>query len=114
VVKYALGDLVEGNEMGERSWKEAHRLEPDEKSELKWIASYGYFSSTLFLGDFNKAMRLMTDQWSRYNAPLNDLAKRSLKERLSGHLILNPILAILRHIILAAAFNKHLTFEPRY
>ncbi|HEX8136628.1 MAG TPA: hypothetical protein VF544_03470 [Pyrinomonadaceae bacterium] len=114
VVKYALGDLIEGNELGERNWKEAHRLEPDEESELKWIASYGYFNSTLFLGEFKKAMQLMADQWSRYYAPLNDFAKGCLRERLSGHLILNPILAIPRHIILAAAFNEQPRFEPKY
>ncbi len=114
VVKYALGDFVGGNELGESNWKTARRLESDGESELKWIASYGYFNSTLFLGDFQKAMRLMAEQWSRYYAPLDDSAKESLRERLSGHLILNPILAVPRHIILAAAFNERPFFEPTY
>ena len=113
VVKYALGDLAEGNRLGERNWKEAHRLESDKESELKFVASYGYFNSTLFLGEFKKAMRLMAEQWSRYYAPLDETAKQRLRERLSGHLILNPILAIPRHLILAAAFNEQTLFEPK-
>lgn len=112
VVKYALGDLVEGNRLGEDNWREAHRLESHKNSELKWIASYGYFYSTLFLGDFRRAMRLMAEQWGRYFAPLNDSAKDKLRERLSCQLILNPILAIPRHFILAAAFNEQPCFEP--
>ncbi len=114
VVKYALGDLWDGHRLGERNWAEARRLESDEESELKWIASYGYFNSTLFLGDFKKAMHLMAGQWSRYYRPLDDGAKESLRKRLTGHLILNPILAIPRHIILAAAFNERPLFEPKY
>jgi hypothetical protein len=114
VVKYALGDLAEGNRLGESNWKEAHRLESDKESYLKFIASYGYFNSTLFLGEFKKALRLMAEQWSTYYAPLNDSAKERLRERLSGHLILNPILAIPRHLILAAAFNEQPFFEPKF
>lgn len=52
VVKYALGDLRGGNRLGAWNRIEARRLESDEDSQLKWIASYGYFNSTLFLGDF--------------------------------------------------------------
>jgi hypothetical protein len=114
VVKYALGDLRESHDLGVRNWAEAQRLESDEESELKWIASYGYFNSILFLGDFKRAMKLMTDQWSRYFAPLDCHEKEALKKRLSGQLILNPILAVPRHIILAAAFNEQPCFEPAY
>ncbi|HEX3558844.1 MAG TPA: hypothetical protein VHU19_06555 [Pyrinomonadaceae bacterium] len=114
IVKYALGDLIAGNELGAENFKEAHRLESGDKSELKWIASYGYFYSTLFLGDFKKAMRLMAGQWSRYFASLDDGEKEALKKRLSGCLILNPILAVPRHIILAAAFNEQPCFEPEF
>jgi hypothetical protein len=114
VVKYALGDLIGGNKIGAENYSKAWRLEPEGESELKWIASYGYFNSTLFLGDFRRAMKLMAKLWSGYYAPLDDSAKASLRERLSGHLILNPILAIPRHIILAAAFNEHPSFEPEY
>jgi hypothetical protein len=113
VVKYALGNLREGNKLGAKNWAEAQRLESDEDSMLKWIASYGYFNSTLFLGEFMKAMRLMADQWSRYYALLDDNDRERLRARLSGYLILNPILAIPRHIILAAAFNERPLFEPK-
>jgi hypothetical protein len=34
--------------------------------------------------------------------------------RLTGRLILNPTLAIPRHIILAAAFNERPLFEPKF
>lgn len=114
VVKYALGDLVQANELGARNWAEAQELEPEKESRLKWIASYGYFNSTLFLGGFKDAMRLMATQWSKYYEPLDEGEKERLRESLSGHLILNPILAIPRHIILAAAFNEQPFFEPKY
>lgn len=114
VVKYALGELVLGNRLGAKNWTAARRLESDQESELKWIASYGYFNSTLFLGDFKKAMNHMATQWSKYYAPLDDVAKESLKARLFGHLILNPILAIPRHMILAAAFSETSLYEPKF
>jgi tetratricopeptide (TPR) repeat protein len=114
VVKYALGDLRESYELGARNWAEAQRLESGEESELKWMASYGYFNSVLFLGGFKKAMNLMASQWSRYYAPLDNSRKERLRERLSGHLTLNPILSIPRHLILAAAFNERPCFGPMY
>lgn len=114
LVTYALGNLSEGSRLGTENWAEARRLESDADSQLKWIASYGYFNSTLFLGEFKKAMSLMADQWSRYYAPLDDNARESLRESLSGHLILNPVLAVPRHIILAAAFNEQPLLETRY
>lgn len=114
VVKYALGDLIEANKLSARNWDEAQELESDKESLLKWIASYGYFNSTLFLGDFKKAMQLMAEQWSKFYEPLEEDEKESLRGRLSGHLILNPILAIPRHIILAAAFNERPFYEPKY
>ena len=79
--------------MGVRNWAEAQQLESEKESALKFNASYGYFNSTLFLGDFKKAMGLMADQWSRHYAPLGDEAKERLRARLTGHLILNPTLA---------------------
>lgn len=114
LVTYALGDLIEGSRLGTQNWAEAQRLESDADSQLKWLASYGYFNSTLFLGKFKKAMSLMADQWSRYYVPLDDNARESLRESLSGYLSLNPILAVPRHIILAAAFNEQPLLEPTY
>lgn len=114
MVKYTLGDLKEGNRLAARNWAEAQQLESEEESAPKFNASYGYFNSTLFLGDFKKAMGLMADQWSRHYAPLGDEAKECLRGRLTGHLILNPTLAIRRHIILAAAFNERPLFEPKF
>jgi hypothetical protein len=114
VVRYALGELQEGNRLGAQSWADAWRLEPEEESALKFIASYSYFNSTLFLGEFKNAMNLMADQWSRYYAPLGDSARERLRGRLSGYLILNPVLAIPRHIILAAAFNERPRFERKF
>lgn len=114
VLKYALGDIREGNELGRKNWSAARRLESEEESELKWLASYGYFYSTLFMGNPKLAMTLMSDQWSKYYAPLTDGQKESLVRRLSGKLILNPILALPRHIILAAAFNETPNFDRKY
>lgn len=114
IVKYALGDIRGGQELGKKNWEEANRLESDEESILKWLASYGYFNSTLFLGNHKLAMDLMADQWSRYYAALTVSQKESLREQLSGKLILNPILAVPRHIILAAAFNETPNFEENY
>jgi hypothetical protein len=114
VVKYALGELKQGNQLGAQNWAEVQRLESDEESALKFNASYGYFNSTLFLSDFKKAMGLMADQLSKYYAPLGNEAKERLRGRLTGHLILNPTLAIPRHIILAAAFNERPIFEPKF
>lgn len=114
VVMYALGAIREGNALGLKNYQAARRLESDEESELKWLASYGFFYSTLFMGNTRLAMMLMADQWSRYYAPLTESQKESLIERLSGKLILNPILALPRHIILAAAFNESPYFEPKY
>jgi hypothetical protein len=39
VVKYALGELKQGNQLGAQNWAEALRLESDEESVLKFIAS---------------------------------------------------------------------------
>jgi hypothetical protein len=114
IVKYALGKIREGNELGKENWEEANQLESREESTLKWLASYGYFNSTLFLGNPRAAMVMMAKQWSRYYAPLSDGQKKELRERLSGKLILNPILAIPRHIILAAAFNESPIFQEEY
>jgi hypothetical protein len=114
VVKYALGDFVGGNALGADNWKEAHSLESDGESEHKFVASYGYFYSTLFLGEFKTAMQLMAEQWSKYYAPLDEPARERLRERLSDRLILNPVLAIPRHFILAAAFNERPCFDPMY
>jgi hypothetical protein len=114
IVKYALGNIREGNELGRQNWEEANQLESDDESAFKWLASYGYFNSTLFLGNHKLAMLLMAEQWSRYYAPLAEGQKQSLRERLSGKLILNPILAIPRHLILAAAFNESPIFDEKY
>ncbi|HEV7474345.1 MAG TPA: hypothetical protein VGN90_09860 [Pyrinomonadaceae bacterium] len=114
VVKYALGDITGGNNLGRANWLEAQRLETDKQSTLKFLASYGYFNSTLFLGNAHEAMVLMANQWSLYYAPLNDPEKARLREQLSGKLILNPILALPRHLILAAAFNETPIFEKTY
>jgi hypothetical protein len=114
IVKYALGDIRGGNELGRRNWEEAKRLEPEEESLLKWLASYGFFNSTLFLGNHRLAMNLMAKQWSKYYAPLTASQRGSLREQLSGKLILNPILAIPRHIILAAAFEETPVFDEEF
>ncbi len=114
VVKYALGDLIKGNELGAENFAKAQDLESKKESQLKSIASYGFFNSTLFLGDFKKAMVLMAGHWSTYYEPLGDAAKESMRRNLSGYLILNPILAIPRHLILAAAFNERPLFEPKF
>lgn len=114
VVKYALGELEEGNRLGKENWKTAKELETEDASEQKWLASYGYFNSTMFLGRFQEAMEMMANQWNRYYAPLSSDQKQKLRNDVSNKLILNPILAVPRHIILAAAFNETPLFEPKY
>lgn len=115
MVQYALGKLEEGNRLGERSWNDADKLGSEaDKSEAKWMASYGYFNSTLFLGHFEKAMGMLTRQWATYSSLKNAADKENLIKTLSGHLTLNPLLTEPRHIILAAAFNDGPVRDPEY
>ena len=114
VVKYALGDLEEGNRLGKKNWEEAKKLEKKTESVQKWLASYGYFNSTLFLGRFEEAMERMADQWAEHYAAKPDQKKALIAEVNKTSLILNPILAVPRHIILAAAFNETPIFAEKY
>lgn len=103
VIKYALGFVPDGHRLGRDNWRYAQQLESVRDSEQKWLASYGYFFSTLFLGRCKHAIDLMSGQWSAYYAPLDHEESVRLRKRLSGKLILNPILAIPRHMFLAFA-----------
>jgi hypothetical protein len=114
VIKYALGSIAAGNALGRRNWRTAQQLESDLESVLKWLASYGFFNSTLFLGQCNRAINLMSTQWSRYYVPLHEDETKSLREQLFGKLILNPILAIPRHIILAFALAEILPLQKQH
>jgi len=114
VIKYALGDVVDGNKLGRDNFKCALLLEPDPESEQKWMTAYGYFFSTLFLGRCKRAIDLMTGQWNTYYAPLGCEESASLRKRLSGKLILNPILAFPRHMLLAFALAEIIPRERRH
>jgi hypothetical protein len=114
IVKYALGKLIEGNRMGKENWKLAKKLESDFDSQLKWIASYSFFYSTLFLGRRKRAIDLMSQHWGRYYSALPDEEAGQLRALLSGKLILNPILALPRHFILAFALYSELEFLKEY
>lgn len=114
VIKYALGDIKAGQRLGRKNWKKAHQLESDLESTLKFLASYGYFYSTLFRGECYRAIDLISLQWSRYYATLGEDEQRVLRERLFGKLILNPLLAIPRHLILAFALAEKLPLDKRH
>jgi len=113
-VKYLLGSLREGNALAKRNWENANRSEREDESEFKWMASYAYFNSTMFLGNFETAMNLMAEQWSKYYASLEDSLKESIRLQLANKLTLNPVISIPRHIILAAAFNEGPIFAEDY
>ena len=113
-VKYLLGDLKEGNAMAKENWKYARSQEPEIECEFKWMASYAYFNSTLFLGEFDDAMELMMDHWGPHYARLSVDQQEKLIRMLSGILTLNPVLSIPRHMILAAAFSGSPRFERKF
>lgn len=114
MVKYALGELREGNRLARSNWEDANRLEPSYESELKWMASYAYFNTTMFLGMFRPAMKLMAEHWSKFYAPLSKSGKENIRSQLADKITLNPVLSIPRHIILAAAFNGAPVFDEKY
>ena len=114
VVKYALGQLRAGNKLGADNFKVANELESDLESKLKWFASYGFFYSTLFLGQHKKAIKLMSDQWGTHYSSLSPEEAVRLRNLLKGKLILNPILALPRHFILAFALNNEVPFLKQY
>lgn len=107
VVKYALGNIKEGHAMGERNWKEANLIEQKSERLLKtWMAAYGFIYSKMFLGHVEKAMKLMAEQWNNYYVSEDNDVKENIKLQLNDKLILNPILSLPRHIILAATFKE--------
>lgn len=114
VVKYALGQLKVGNRLGEENYQVAKALESNLDSKLKWFASYGFFYSTLFLGQHKKAIKLMSDQWGTHYSTLSSEEADRLRNLLNGKLILNPILALPRHFILAFALNNEVPFLKQY
>ena len=113
-VRYLLGDLTRGNAAAKRNWQYAREQEPETEAVLKWMASYAYFNSTLFLGDFEEAMRRMALHWNRYYSRLGADDQRRLRAELTGLLTLNPILSVPRHMILAAAFNNGPFYEKEF
>ena len=113
-VKYLLGDLKEGNALAKRNWDYARKQTAEDDDQLMWMASYAYFNSTLFLGEFEEAMGLMAHHWRRYYAESGPEKKKRIIETLSNVLTLNPVLSIPRHLILAAAFNGSPLFEKEY
>jgi hypothetical protein len=113
-VKYLLGDLTDGNALAKRNWEYARSQEPEIESELKWMASYAYFNSTLFLGEFDEAMERMADHWGPHYARLGQDQQEKIIRTLTGILTLNPVLSIPRHMILAAAFSGSPRFERKF
>jgi hypothetical protein len=114
LVKYALGDIRRGLLMGKRNWDAVKTLEPELQPETRWLASYAYFNSTLFFGEFGKAMNLMAGQWNEHYARSSPSQKQEMIKGLRARITLNPILTIPRHIILAAAFNDEPNFDAMY
>lgn len=112
-VMYLLGDLRKGNDLAKKNWNYA-QTQRTENPELLWMAAYAYFNSTLFMGEFEHAMRLMADHWGQHYANWKLEKKEKLIEKLKSLLTLNPVLAIPRHMILAAAFNGPFRLEKKY
>lgn len=109
LVRYANGDLKFGQRLGEQNWLDAGRLPVSDRIVGRWEASYARQFATLFLGHFEKAMDLMADQWTDHYAELNKFEQARLREELIGLITLHPILALPRHITLAAAFSDGCT-----
>jgi hypothetical protein len=78
---YLLGDLAEGNKLAKKNWEYARGHESDTDAELKWMASYAHFNSTLFLGEFEKAMELMADHWLVHYAKLDPVEQEKVLNR---------------------------------
>jgi len=114
VTQYALGDMCGGNVLGKSNWERARSLEKENESVLKWLASYGYFNSNVLRGNFAQSMELMGNQWTYHFKEKNEEERTKLKRETSGKLILNPILALPRHFILAAALNDSPVYEEEY
>lgn len=114
VIKYALGSIAAGHRLGRENFKNAHLLEQEFESVQKFLASYGFFFSTIFIGQCHRAIDLMGTQWNRYYAPLSDDEKRNLREQLFAKLILNPVLAYPRHMFLAFALAEIIPLERKH
>lgn len=113
-VMYLLGELKEGNALAKRNWDYARKQAAEDDYQLMWMASYAYFNSTLFLGEFEEAMELMARHWSNHYAGWDPEKKKKTIETLSNVLTLNPVLSIPRHLMLAAAFNGSPRLEKQY
>lgn len=113
-VTYLLGNLTQGNERAKENWRDADSNEPKTECLLKWMASYAYFNSTLFLGEFKKAMELMAGFWSPHYERLREDERERIIEALKDVMTVNPVLSIPRHMILAAAFNGEPIYKPSF
>jgi len=114
VVKYALGDIKEGLALGKRNWNEAEQMqESEKKTEYLFMSAYAYIYATMFAGHPSRAMDLMADIWNKYFAFESKESKKAIKTKLNEKLILNTVLSIPRHIILAATF-KEPKFDEKY
>jgi tetratricopeptide (TPR) repeat protein len=113
-VKYLLGELKAGNTLAKRNWDFARKQTAEDDDQFMWMASYAYFNSTLFLGEFEEAMELMARHWNKHYAGWDPEKKRKIIEALSNVLTLNPVLSIPRHLILAAAFHGSPRLEKQY
>jgi hypothetical protein len=113
-VTYLLGNLTKGNELAKENWRYAESHESKTDYELKWMASYALFNSTLFLGDFQKAMKLMADFWLKHFANLKEVEKDNVIGKYENCLTVNPVLSVPRHMILAAAFAGEPKYDPEF
>ena len=75
---------------------------------------YGRLYSTMFLGKIRPAMDMMVEHWNKHYAHLNDSQKENIRQLLEGRVLLSPIAALPRHMILAAALSEAPIFLERY
>lgn len=97
-VKYIFGQFEQAYELAEKNCKDA-----GDDFVLKWMASYAYFTTILFRGDFNRGMELMDDHWLNYYKGREQELEEAKRELSST--TVNPVWAVPRHLILAAAFK---------
>lgn len=102
-VTYLLGDLRKGSRMAQRVWSRARDTAAFGRVQL-WMASYPFLNSMLFLGEFERSVRLMVDLRETEWVPLRSEERRRLLEQLDAVMTLNGVRSIPRHVILAGAF----------
>ncbi len=97
-ISYLSGQLLKGQELAEVNHNKAgNRVR-------KWLASYAYHNTRIFLGDFADAARDLAQFWRENYQELSVAERAKLFEDNSFRgSTLHPIVSVPRHILLASA-----------